>query len=92
MRYKWYNPNGVMFIVGDVAGGVGGMLPTVAIMFGTGGSGAGSLALGLGVAGQSVSEAAKQSGTAGGKEWLYYIEKMSKLKYEIELAKKVKAM
>lgn len=69
----WYNPNGVMEFVGDVAGGVGQMLPSIAVTAATGGAGA-PVATGMfmtSAAGQSVSDAVKESGELGGKEWLY---------------------
>lgn len=76
---EWYNPSGVMGFVGDVSAGVGGMLPSIALVAATGGAGApaalaqglGTGAFMLGAAGQSVSDAAKESGAAGGKEWAY---------------------
>ena len=69
----WYNPNGVMEFVGDVAGGVGQMLPSIAVTAATGGAGA-PVATGMfmtSAAGQSVSDAVRESGELGGKEWLY---------------------
>lgn len=69
----WYNPNGVMEFVGDVAGGVGQMLPSIAVTAATGGAGA-PVATGMfmtSAAGQSVSDAVRESGVLGGKEWLY---------------------
>ncbi len=68
----WYNPSGVMEFVGDVAGGVGQMLPSIAVSaipyVGP------ALSTGMFVtsaAGIGVSEAAKESGELGAKEWLY---------------------
>ena len=68
----WYNPSGVMEFVGDVAGGVGQMLPSIAVSaipyVGP------ALSTGMFVtsaAGMGVSEAAKESGELGAKEWLY---------------------
>ena len=68
----WYNPGGVMEFVGDVAGGVGQMLPSIAVSaipyVGP------ALSTGMFVtsaAGMGVSEAAKESGELGAKEWLY---------------------
>lgn len=80
---EWYNPNKVMSFVGDVSSGVGGMLPSItAAAAVTGGAGAGvgagllsqgvgTALFGLGAAGQSTSQAVKETGTLGGKEWLY---------------------
>ncbi len=73
---EWYNPGKGWEFVGDVAGGIGGMLPSIALTAATGGTsalaqGLGTAAFGLGAAGQSVSEQTKKSGTATGKEWLY---------------------
>ena len=83
---EWYNPNKVMSFVGDVSSGVGGMLPSIAasaaVTLATGGAGAGvgagllsqgvgTALFGLGAAGQSTSQAVKETGTLGGKEWLY---------------------
>lgn len=68
----WYNPNGFMSFVGDVAGGVGQMLPMVAANAIPGVGSA--LSTGMFVtsaAGQGVSDAVKQTGELGGKEWLY---------------------
>lgn len=68
----WYNPSGVMEFVGDVAGGVGQMLPSIAVSaipyVGP------ALSTGMFItsaAGMGVSEAAKESGELGAKEWLY---------------------
>ena len=69
---EWYNPTGAMQFVSDVAEGVGGMLPSVALSFVPGVGGAlSATSFGLGAAGQSVSEQTKKNGTASGKEWLY---------------------
>lgn len=68
----WYNPNDFMSFVGDVAGGVGQMLPMVAANAIPGVGSA--LSTGMFVtsaAGQGVSDAVKQTGELGGKEWLY---------------------
>lgn len=68
----WYNPSGVMEFVGDVAGGVGQMLPSIAVSaipyVGP------ALSTGMFItsaAGMGVSDAAKESGELGAKEWLY---------------------
>ena len=69
---EWYNPGKGWEFAGDVASGVGGMLPAVAVSFVPGVGGALSTAtFGLGAAGQAVSEQTKKNGTASGKEWLY---------------------
>ena len=69
---EWYNPGAGWEFAGDVASGVGGMLPAVAVSFVPGVGGALSTAtFGLGAAGQAVSEQTKKNGTASGKEWLY---------------------
>ncbi|MBQ5930596.1 MAG: hypothetical protein IIX02_07380, partial [Clostridia bacterium] len=81
---EWFNPGEGWQFAGDVAQGVGGMLPAIAVTAGitvaSGGTAvplaaqiAGSTVFGLQAAGQSTSEAVKESGTAGGKEWLYGI-------------------
>lgn len=77
---EWYDPGKGMSFVGDVAGGVGNMLPSIIITAATAGAAApvalaGSIAstgqfIGSAM-GQSVSESVKESGTLGGKEWLY---------------------
>lgn len=67
----WYNPNKAMSFIGDVSGGIGGMLPAVALTAATGGAAAGTVAFGLGAAGQATSEQTKKNGSAGAKEWLY---------------------
>lgn len=69
---EWYNPDGVMQFVGDVASGVGGMLPSIgaAAIPGIGPA----LSTGMfmtSAAGQSVSDAAKQNEGLSGNEWLY---------------------
>ena len=79
---EWYNPGAGWEFAGDVASGVGGMLPAVAVTWATGGASApailqaasgaiGTATFGLGAAGQAVSEQTKKNGTASGKEWLY---------------------
>ena len=71
---EWYNPGKGWEFVGDVASGVGGMLPAVALTAATGGTAGavlGSTMFGVGAAGQSVAEQTKKNGSAGGKEWLY---------------------
>ena len=69
---EWYNPGQGWQFAGDVAQGIGGMLPAVAVSVATGGAALPATAVfGLGAAGQSVSEAVKESGNLGGKEWLY---------------------
>ena len=85
---EWYKPSGTMSFIGDVAGGVGGMLPAIGIGVGvslaSGGAAApaalnlagqiaSTSAFGVGAAGQAVSEQTKKNGTADGKEWLYGI-------------------
>lgn len=68
----WYNPNGFMSFVGDVAGGVGQMLPMVAANAIPGVGSALSTGMFItSAAGQGVSDAVKQTGELGGKEWLY---------------------
>ena len=68
----WYNPNGFMSFVGDTAGALGGMLPDIALNFIPGVGGALSTAGFItSAAGQGVSDAVKQTGELGGKEWLY---------------------
>ena len=70
---EWYNPDGFMGFVGDVAGGVGQMLPSVAITVASNGTLA-PVATGMFItsaAGQSVSDAAKTTGELGAKEWIY---------------------
>lgn len=83
---EWFDPGKGWEFAGDVASGVGGMLPSVAaataITLATGGAGAGAGAsmlaqgvgttlFGLGAAGQATSETVKETGELGGKEWLY---------------------
>lgn len=77
---EWYDPGKVMSFVGDVAQGVGGMLPSLAITWATAGAAApvalagqvgSTAAFTLGAAGQSTSEAVKKTGDLSGKEWLY---------------------
>ena len=85
---EWYKPSGTMSFIGDVAGGVGGMLPAIGIGVGvslaSGGAAApaalnlagqiaSTSAFGVGAAGQAVSEQTKKNGSADGKEWLYGI-------------------
>lgn len=68
----WYNPSGIMSFVGDVAGGVGQMLPMVAVNAIPGVGSALSTGMFItSAAGQGVSDAVKQTGELGGKEWLY---------------------
>ena len=68
----WYNPNGVMQFVGDVAGGVGQMLPSIAASaIPVAGPAISAGMFMTSAAGQSVSDAVKESGELGGKEWLY---------------------
>lgn len=62
---EWYNPGKGWEFVGDVASGIGGMLPAIALAVVTGGSsavaqGVGTAAFGLGAAGQAVSEQTKK--------------------------------
>ena len=77
---EWYQPGEGMQFIGDVAQGVGGMLPAVAITLATAGAAApvalagqigSTAAFMLGAAGQSTSEAVKESNNLSGKEWLY---------------------
>ena len=76
---EWYNPGDGWKFVGDVAGGVGQMLPSIAVTAATGGAGAPAMVTNVagmgtfmaGAAGNAVSEATKESGELGGKEWLY---------------------
>lgn len=76
---EWRNPGAGWKFVGDVAGGVGQMLPSIAVTAATGGAGAPaalSSALGTGVfmagaAGNSVADAYRTTGELGAKEWLY---------------------
>lgn len=77
---EWYDPGKVMSFAGDVAQGVGGMLPSLAITWATAGAAApvalagqvgSTAAFTLGAAGQSTSEAVKKTGDLSGKEWLY---------------------
>lgn len=77
---EWYDPGKAMAFVGDVAQGVGGMLPSLAITWATAGAAApvalagqvgSTAAFTLGAAGQSTSEAVKKTGDLSGKEWLY---------------------
>ena len=68
----WYNPNGVMQFVGDVAGGVGQMLPSIAASaIPVAGPAISAGMFMTSAAGQSVSDAVRESGELGGKEWLY---------------------
>ncbi|MBR2070390.1 MAG: hypothetical protein IJ981_03085 [Clostridia bacterium] len=67
---EWYNPSGAMKFVGDVASGVGQMLPAVTVGAFTGGVGSAAMFTGM-AAGQSVSEGVKKTGELGAKEWVY---------------------
>lgn len=69
---EWYNPSEGWQTVGDITGSIGQMLPSVAAAaipyVGP------ALSTGMfmtSAAGNAVSEAAKESGELGGKEWLY---------------------
>ena len=67
-----YNPNTAMGFVGDISGGIGGMIPSLALSLIPGAGAALSVgATAASAAGQGVSGTAKESGTAGGKEWAY---------------------
>ena len=69
---EWYNPDGVMQFVGDVASGVGGMLPSIGVAAIPGIGPALSTGMFMtSAAGQSVSDAAKQNEGLSGNEWLY---------------------
>ena len=69
---EWYNPDGAMQFVGDVASGVGGMLPNIAAAAIPGIGPALSTGMFMtSAAGQSVSDAAKQNDGLSGNEWLY---------------------
>ncbi|MBQ3019149.1 MAG: hypothetical protein IJD77_01000 [Clostridia bacterium] len=69
---EWYNPSKGWRFVGNVAEGVGGMLPAVAVSFIPGaGPALSTAAFATQAAGQSTSEAVKKTGELGGKEWLY---------------------
>ena len=71
---EWYKPSGTMSFIGDVAGGVGGMLPAIGVSFIPGaGQALATATFGVGAAGQAVSEQTKKNGSADGKEWLYGI-------------------
>ena len=68
----WYNPSEFMQFVGDVGAGVGQMLPSVAVAAIPGAGPALSTAMfTTSAAGMGVSDAAKESGELGAKEWLY---------------------
>ena len=67
-----YNPNTAMGFVGDISSGIGGMIPSLALSLIPGAGPALSVgATAASAAGQGVSGTAKESGTAGGKEWAY---------------------
>lgn len=75
---EWYNPGEGWKVAGDVAGGVGSSIPTLAtaaaVTYFTGGAGAGiaaSLVAGTSAAGTSVKEAYQETGELTGKEWGY---------------------
>lgn len=69
---EWYNPSGVMSFVGDVAGGVGQMLPSVAVSLVPGAGPALSTGMFMtSAAGMGVADAARETGELGAKEWLY---------------------
>ena len=69
---EWYDPGKGMSFVGDIAQGVGGMLPAIAVSVATGGAALpATAAFTLGAAGQATSEATKESGELTGREWLY---------------------
>ena len=67
-----YNPGKGMQFVGDVASGIGGMLPAIAVSLIPGvGQVASSAVFGVGAAGQSTAESVQETGELTGKEWLY---------------------
>ena len=75
---EWYNPGDGWKFVGDIAGGIGSSIPTIAtaaaVTYFTGGAGAGiaaSLVAGTSAAGTSVKEAYQETGELTGKEWGY---------------------
>ena len=69
---EWYDPGAGMSFVGDVASGIGGMIPAVALSFiPVAGTALSTAAFGVGAAGQSASEAVKETGRLSGREWLY---------------------
>lgn len=69
---EWYDPGNGMQIAGDVAQGIGGMIPAVAASFIPGvGAVASTAIFGTGAAGQATSEAVKETGELSGREWLY---------------------
>ncbi len=69
---EWYNPSNTMSFVGDVSAATVGLLPDILLSLIPGvGPALSTASFMLGAAGQSVSDAAKESGTAGGKEWAY---------------------
>lgn len=77
---EWYNPGEGWQLAGDIAGGVGSMLPSIAITVATAGAGGAVAAAGAtagtaqvvsSAAGQATSEKVKESGQLTGKEWAY---------------------
>ena len=77
---EWYNPGEGWKVAGDVAGGIGSSIPTIAtaaaVTYFTGGAGAGiaaTLVAGTSAGGTAVKEAYQETGELTGKEWGYGI-------------------
>ena len=75
---EWYNPGEGWKVAGDVAGGIGSSIPTIAtaaaVTLYTGGAGAGiaaTLVAGTSAGGTAVKEAYQETGKLTGKEWGY---------------------
>ena len=69
---EWFNPGEGWSVAGDIAGGIGTSLPTIAANFiPVVGTAVGMGVAGLGAAGNATKEAYRKSGELTGKEWGY---------------------